>query len=207
FRVTGVQTCALPIWVTRIVKDLKDFSRSERDESWKLADIHAGLESTLNIIWNELKYNTTLEKHYGELPPVECLPSELNQVFMNMLMNAGQAIGERGTVRVSTGHKGDEVWVEIADSGPGIAPEVVQRGQASRPDRRGRHAGAGLVLPHRAAGAPAQARLTFCRRTATAWPEPGSRAVFSRPRRRAWAGAPGGYGTPGGCARAVRRRS
>ncbi|WP_374014084.1 ATP-binding protein [Pseudoxanthomonas koreensis] len=113
--------------VTRIVKDLKDFSRSERDESWKLADIHAGLESTLNIIWNELKYNTTLEKHYGELPPVECLPSELNQVFMNMLMNAGQAIGERGTVRVSTGHKGDEVWVEIADSGPGIAPEVVQR--------------------------------------------------------------------------------
>ncbi len=113
--------------VTRIVKDLKDFSRSERDESWKLADIHTGLESTLNIIWNELKYNTTLEKHYGELPPVECLPSELNQVFMNILINAGQAIGERGTVRVSTAHKGDEVTIEIADSGPGIPPEVVQR--------------------------------------------------------------------------------
>src|SRR5690606_16137374 len=113
--------------VTRIVKDLKDFSRSERDESWKLADIHTGLESTLNIIWNELKYNTTLEKHYGELPPVECLPSELNQVFMSILINAGQAIGERGTVRISTAHKGDEVTIEIADSGPGIPPEVVQR--------------------------------------------------------------------------------
>ena len=113
--------------VTRIVKDLKDFSRSERDESWKLVDIHAGLESTLNIIWNELKYNTTLEKRYGELPPVECLPSELNQVFMNILINAGQAIGERGTVRLSTGHEGDQVWIEIADSGPGIPPEALQR--------------------------------------------------------------------------------
>ena len=113
--------------VTRIVRDLKDFSRSGRDESWKLADIHAGLESTLNIIWNELKYNTTLEKNYGELPPVECLPSELNQVFMNILINAGQAIGERGTVRISTGHEGDHVWIEISDSGPGMPPEVVQR--------------------------------------------------------------------------------
>ncbi len=113
--------------VTRIVKDLKDFSRSERDESWKLVDLHAGLESTLNIIWNELKYNTTLEKHYGTLPPVECLPSELNQVFMNILINAGQAIGERGSIRVETGHDGDEVWVEIADSGPGIPPEAQQR--------------------------------------------------------------------------------
>ena len=113
--------------VTRIVKDLKDFSRSERDESWKLADIHAGLDSTLNIIRNELKYNTTLEKDYGTLPPVECLPSELNQVFMNILINAGQAIGERGTVKVSTGHAGNEVWVEIADSGPGIPAEAVQK--------------------------------------------------------------------------------
>ena len=113
--------------VTRIVKDLKDFSRSERDESWKLVDIHSGLESTLNIIWNELKYKTTLEKHYGTLPLVECLPSELNQVFMNILINAGQAIGERGSIRVETGHDGDEIWVEIADSGPGIPPEAQQR--------------------------------------------------------------------------------
>ncbi len=113
--------------VTRIVKDLKDFSRSERDESWKLVDLHAGLESTLNIIWNELKYHAVLEKHYGELPPVECLPSELNQVFMNILINAGQAIGERGTIGLATGHAGDEVWVEISDSGPGIPADAVQR--------------------------------------------------------------------------------
>src|SRR5690606_15322263 len=95
--------------------------------SWKLVDLHAGLESTLNIIWNELKYHATLEKDYGQLPPVECLPSELNQVFMNILINAGQAIGERGTIRISTGHAGDEAWVEIADSGSISPPEVMQR--------------------------------------------------------------------------------
>jgi signal transduction histidine kinase len=113
--------------VTRIVRDLKDFSRSDRDQAWKLADLHTGLESTLNIIWNELKYKATLEKTYGSLPLVECLPSELNQVFMNILLNAGQAIGERGTISLSSGHEGDEVWIDIADTGSGIPLELQQR--------------------------------------------------------------------------------
>ena len=84
--------------VTRIVRDLKDFSYSGRDESWKLVDLHAGLESTINIIWNELKYKVTLVREFGQLPLVECLPSELNQVYMNLLLNAGHAIAERGTI-------------------------------------------------------------------------------------------------------------
>mgnify|MGYP001042652733 CR=1 FL=1 len=113
--------------VTRIVRDLKDFSYSGRDESWKLADLHAGLESTINIIWNELKYKVTLERHYGELPMVECLPSELNQVYMNMLLNAGHAIADRGHIVVSTGVDGDEVWIEFQDNGSGISPELRQR--------------------------------------------------------------------------------
>jgi two-component system NtrC family sensor kinase len=113
--------------VTRIVRDLKDFSYSGRDESWKLADLHAGLESTINIIWNELKYKVTLERQYGELPMVECLPSELNQVYMNMLLNAGHAVAERGHIVVSSGVSGDEVWVEFKDNGAGISPELRQR--------------------------------------------------------------------------------
>ncbi len=113
--------------VTRIVRDLKDFSYSGRDESWKLADLHAGLESTINIIWNELKYKVTLERRYGKLPMVECLPSELNQVYMNMLLNAGHAIAERGHIVVSTGVDGDEVWIEFQDNGSGISPELRQR--------------------------------------------------------------------------------
>jgi len=113
--------------VTRIVRDLKDFSYSGRDESWKLVDLHAGLESTINIIWNELKYKVTLVREFGQLPLVECLPSELNQVYMNLLLNAGHAIAERGTITVRTGVDGDQVWVEFEDTGGGISPELRQR--------------------------------------------------------------------------------
>ena len=113
--------------VTRIVRDLKDFSRTERDSAWKLADLHAGLESTLNIVWNELRYKVTLEREYGTLPMVECLQSELNQVFMNLLLNAGQAIEERGVIGLRTGHADGMVWVEVSDNGPGIPTDMQQR--------------------------------------------------------------------------------
>lgn len=113
--------------VTRIVRDLRDFSRSDREHAWRLADLHAGLDSTINIVWNELRYKATLEKDYGTLPMIECLQSELNQVFMNLLLNAGQAIDEQGTITVRTGHEPGRVWVEIGDTGDGIAPEVQQR--------------------------------------------------------------------------------
>ncbi len=113
--------------VTRIVRDLRDFSRSDREHAWRLADLHAGLDSTINIVWNELRYKATLEKQYGTLPMIECLQSELNQVFMNLLLNAGQAIDEQGTITVRTGHDPGQVWVEIADTGNGIPPEVQQR--------------------------------------------------------------------------------
>ncbi len=113
--------------VTRIVRDLKDFSYSGRGDSMRRVDIHTGLESTINIIWNELKYKVTLERRYAELPLVECLPSELNQVWMNLLLNAGHAIGERGNIVVATGQEGDMVWVEFRDSGNGIPAEVLKR--------------------------------------------------------------------------------
>ncbi|TQU97957.1 sensor histidine kinase, partial [Xanthomonas perforans] len=101
---------------------------SDRSESWKMVDLHAGLESTINIIWNELKYKVTLERNYAELPLVECLPSELNQVYMNMLLNAGQAIVERGTITVTTGRdEAENVWIQFQDSGAGIAPDLLQR--------------------------------------------------------------------------------
>ncbi len=113
--------------VTRIVRDLKDFSHSGRDDGWKLADLHAGLDSTLNIIWNELKYKVTLVKEYGTLPLVQCLPSEINQLFMNLLLNAGQAIETRGTLTLSTGVREGDVWVCIEDDGVGIPESVQQR--------------------------------------------------------------------------------
>jgi two-component system, NtrC family, sensor kinase len=113
--------------VCKIVRDLKDFSRNDHGEEWVLADVHRGLESTLNIVWNELKYKAQIVKSFGDLPQIECLPSELNQVFMNILMNAGQAINERGVITVSTGRSDDKVWIAIGDDGDGIPADVLPR--------------------------------------------------------------------------------
>jgi len=113
--------------VCKIVRDLKDFARKERSEDWIKSDIHRGLDSTLNIIWNELKYKAQIVKTFGELPPVECLPSELNQVFMNVLMNAGQAIRDQGIITVTTSVAGERVRVDIGDDGEGIPPDVLPR--------------------------------------------------------------------------------
>lgn len=113
--------------VTQIVRNLKDFSHSGRDDSWKLADLHAGLDSTINIIWNELKYKVALHKHYGQLPLVQCLPSELNQVFMNILLNASHAIVERGNITITTGVGEEEVFIAIEDDGGGIPEDIQQR--------------------------------------------------------------------------------
>jgi len=113
--------------VRKIVRDLKDFSRRERSEDWVEADIHRGIEATLNIVWNELKYKAEIVKSFGELPPVECIPSELNQVFMNMLMNAGQAIKGHGVITISTGCSNDHVWIAIGDDGEGIPDNVLPR--------------------------------------------------------------------------------
>jgi signal transduction histidine kinase len=112
--------------VTKIVQDLKDFSHTGECR-WQYADLHKGIDSTLNIAWNELKHKVEVVKQYGALPEIECLPSELNQVFMSLFVNAAQAIKARGVIRIETGADIDGVWVEVADSGSGIAPEHLQR--------------------------------------------------------------------------------
>jgi PAS domain S-box-containing protein len=113
--------------VRKIVQDLKDFSRVGAEDEWQLVDIHAGLDSTLNIVWNELKYKATVSKEYGQLPQINCLPSQINQVFMNLLINAAHAIETKGVIIVRTGQEGAEVWIEVEDSGSGITPENLKR--------------------------------------------------------------------------------
>ena len=110
-----------------IVQNLKDFSHVNASDEWHYADLHSGIDSTLNIVNNEIKYKATVVKEYGELPEVESLSSQLNQVFMNLLVNASHAIEERGTITIRTGRQGDEVWVEVADTGKGIAPEHLNK--------------------------------------------------------------------------------
>ncbi len=114
--------------VRKIVQDLKDFSHVDARQQWESVDLHAGLDSTLNIVNNEIKYKADVVREYGALPPVECLPSELNQVFMNLMVNAAHSIGaQRGTITLRTGTAGSEVWVEVEDNGSGIAPEHLKR--------------------------------------------------------------------------------
>ncbi len=113
--------------VRKIVQDLKGFSRVS-DNVFEWTDIHAGIDSTLNMVWNELKYHCTVTKNYGQLPKISCLPSQLNQVFMNLLVNAGHAIEGKGEITISTECVGDAaVRVKVRDSGKGIAPEALNR--------------------------------------------------------------------------------
>lgn len=130
--------------VKKIVQDLKDFSRVDTRQQFEQADLHRGLDATLNIVANQIRYKADVIREYGELPAVECRPSQIDQVFLNLLVNAADAMpdnGKRGTIRIRTGtapttpdsppqHAGDairQVWVEVSDSGCGIPPEHLGR--------------------------------------------------------------------------------
>jgi len=112
--------------VKRIVQNLKSFARVD-DQEDKIANINEGMESTLNIIWNELKYKATVTKKYGEIPLVLCNPGQLNQVFMNLLVNAAQAIEKHGVISLETRREGESVVIVIADTGCGIPAETAGR--------------------------------------------------------------------------------
>ena len=95
---------------------------------WQWVDIHAGLDSTLNIARNEFKYHCKLVKCYGELPHIRCNPSQLNQVFMNLVVNAAQAIEGEREITVTTALAGEDgIQVSIADTGKGIAADALAR--------------------------------------------------------------------------------
>jgi two-component system, NtrC family, sensor kinase len=111
--------------IQKIVRNLKDFAHPEDEQ--KLATINDCIESTLNIIWNEIKYKAKLEKHYGDIPPLLCYPRQLNQVFLNLLVNAAQAIESNGTIGIETKRVNDNARVLITDTGQGIPPENISK--------------------------------------------------------------------------------
>lgn len=109
-----------------IVSDLKDFSRAG-DQKWEWSDIHRGLESTINLVKSEIKYKAELIRNFGVLPQVNCVHSQINQVFMNLLVNAAQAIDEHGKITITTERIGESVKIEFSDTGRGISPENLSR--------------------------------------------------------------------------------
>jgi two-component system, NtrC family, sensor kinase len=109
-----------------IVAGLRSFSRLDEHEL-KQVDLHEGLDAALTLLSGRMSEGIALEREYGDLPPVECYPGEINQVFMNILVNAVMAIDGVGSVKVRSSVAGGSVMIEITDSGAGMTPEVQAR--------------------------------------------------------------------------------
>jgi len=112
--------------VSKIVQNLKTFSRID-EASYKEADINECIESTVNIVWNELKYKAEVKKNYGTIPKIKCYPQELNQVFMNLLVNASHAIEHFGEIIIKTWHDRENIFISVSDTGSGISEEIKNR--------------------------------------------------------------------------------
>lgn len=113
--------------VRRIVQDLKSFSRVDQAES-ALIDINESLDTTINIAWNEIKYVAELHREFGEIPAIKCYPQQLNQVFLNLLVNSAHAMeGTQGLITVRTWSDADSLFVSVSDNGKGITEENLKR--------------------------------------------------------------------------------
>lgn len=112
--------------VINIVRRLRSFARLD-EAILKTVDIHEGLEDTLTLIHHELKHNITVTKNYGEVPPIACFPGQLNQVFLNILINAKQAIRGEGAITISTYVADGKVHIAIRDNGIGIPKEQLTK--------------------------------------------------------------------------------
>ena len=109
-----------------IVKDLRKFSRLE-EATRKAADMNEGMDVSLRLLESRWRDRTVIHRDYGKLPPVECDPGQMNQVFMNLLANACDAVGEGGNVWITTRQEGETVVITVRDDGCGIPPESLGR--------------------------------------------------------------------------------
>ncbi|HEX6994376.1 MAG TPA: ATP-binding protein [Gammaproteobacteria bacterium] len=113
--------------LTDMAQSLKDFSRLDRAPVASF-DVNSGLDKTLTIARNVIKHKAEVRKYYGDVPEIECSPSQINQVFLNLLTNAAQAIEDKGEIVITTKRAGaDHVAISIADTGCGIPPEIMDK--------------------------------------------------------------------------------
>jgi len=112
--------------IMKIVHSLKNFARLDEAER-KEVDIHEGIESTLTLVQHQLRNRIQVEKQFADLPEIQCHPIQLNQVFMNILVNAAQAIPDQGTIMIKTLKEGGNVKVVIGDTGVGIPQEHLSK--------------------------------------------------------------------------------
>ncbi|NHZ84061.1 ATPase [Massilia sp. CCM 8695] len=111
-----------------IVLSLKDFARLDSIPAWHFDNIHKGIDSTLKVINNEIKFRAEVIKEYGNVRDIECVLPQLNQVFMNIIINAAHAMPENGgKIKIRTYEDGDDAVVEISDNGNGISESDLSR--------------------------------------------------------------------------------
>ncbi|MHC4073653.1 MAG: sensor histidine kinase, partial [Planctomycetota bacterium] len=118
--------------VTNIIQNLRDFSRIDQPGSRDEYNINKGIETTLIVVKNEIKYDTDVKINFSEVPLIFCHSGQINQVFLNILLNAAQAIKTQerdgnGTITIRTYTSEDKAVCEIADDGPGIPPEALSK--------------------------------------------------------------------------------
>ena len=112
--------------IRKIVRSLQDFARTEQADDWQHVSLQPGIDATLHMVSNELKYKAEIVSEFAELPEIDCLPSQINQVLLNLLINAAHAMGEeRGTITLRTGFDAREVWLQVSDTGCGIEPKLL----------------------------------------------------------------------------------
>jgi signal transduction histidine kinase len=112
--------------LTELAQSLKDFSRLDRAQRGDF-DINDGLDKALLIAKNRLKNKASVHKHYGDLPTIHCSPSQINQIFLNLLTNAADAIEEHGEIVIQTTADDRRVRVSISDTGAGIPDELISK--------------------------------------------------------------------------------
>jgi two-component system NtrC family sensor kinase len=112
--------------LTELAQSLKDFSRLDRARQGEL-NVNEGLDKTLLIAKNRLKSKVTVHKHYGEVPPIHCSPSQINQIFLNVLTNAADAIEESGDVVIRTVTEDESVRISFSDTGMGMPEDVIAK--------------------------------------------------------------------------------
>ena len=110
----------------KIVRDLRVFARTQ-DDVWQSVDIHEEIESSLTLLNHLVKDRVEVHRKYGDLPAVECIRSQMDQVFLNLLANAAQAIPGSGAITIETRRDGPTAVIGIADTGPGIPPQIMGR--------------------------------------------------------------------------------
>ncbi|TAN62290.1 hypothetical protein EPN16_01815 [bacterium] len=143
FRPMATESLEGALRIKKIVSDLRTFSR--RSETKKvLLDINQILESTLSIVWNEIKYKITVVKDYQAKSSIPADPTQLSQVLLNIVLNASQAISDKGTITLATSEDEKNVCVKISDTGSGIPKEVLPK--IFDPFFSTKKAGAGLGL-------------------------------------------------------------